>query len=207
MLLLSRNGSETPIEHTAAPVRGYFGRGARRHPGIPRHRQAAAVRRAVDHAQKMDAMARLAGGVAGDFNNLLTVISGYAELLRQRDRARQRDAKYADEIPYAGERAAALTRHLLAFSRGTAAARADPRSEPDAHHMEPMLRRLLGPEYRLLLILPRSGLGHIRVDGAQIEQVIVNLATNARDAMPNGGKLVLETANVDWTSMPPSGWA
>ena len=194
VLLRSRSGAETPIEHSAAPVRGYSGqvRGA-----ILVFRDTRKRRQFEEqstHARKMDAMARLAGGVAGDFNNLLTVISGYAEMLRLKVAPESYVQKYVDEISEATDRAAAVTRHLLAFSLGTGG---DPRVlnlNLTVARIEPMLRRLLGPKIELTM-LPGAGLGHVRVDSSQIEQVVVNLAANARDAMPNGGKLVLETAN------------
>jgi hypothetical protein len=195
-ILISRGGIETPVEHTAAPVRGTSGavRGA-----ILVFRDTRKRRQFEEqsvHAQKMEAMARLAGSVSGDFNNMLTVITGYAELLRGEIPVGTGARKYVDEIVYAGERAAAVTRHLLAFSRGTLMDASVADLNHMLTHMEPMLRRLLGQNVDLL-ILPAPGLGRVRVDAAQMEQVIVNLATNARDAMPGGGKLVLETANVD----------
>ena len=103
--------------------------------------------------------------------------------------------EYVDEIVYAGERAASLTQRLLAFSRGTAAHPLVLDLNPLLAGMEPMLRRLLGQNIELLL-LSTPALGHIQADTSEIEEVVVNLATNARDAMPNGGKLVIETANV-----------
>ena len=195
-ILISRTGIETPVEHTAAPVRGTSGqvRGA-----ILVFRDTRKRRQFEEqsvHAQKMEAMARLAGSVSGDFNNMLTVITGYSELLRGEIPAGSGARKYVDEIAYAGERAAAVTRHLLAFSRGTSMDARVADLNQMISRMEPMLRRLLGQNIELL-ILPAPGLGRVRVDTAQMEQVIVNLATNARDAMPGGGKLVLETANVD----------
>ena len=144
----------------------------------------------------MEAVGRLAGGVAGDFNNMLTVIAGYAELLRGDVPAEGPTRKFVDEIVYAGERAASLTQHLLAFSRGSAAQPRVLDLNLMLSNMEPMLRRLLGQNIELLL-LTAPGLGRIKADPSQIEQVIVNLAANARDAMPSGGKLVVETANVD----------
>jgi PAS domain S-box-containing protein len=195
-ILISRSGIETPVEHTAAPVRGTSGqvRGA-----ILVFRDTRKRRQFEEqsvHAQKMEAMARLAGSVSGDFNNMLTVITGYSELLRGEIPAGSGARKYVDEIAYAGERAAAVTRHLLAFSRGTSMDARVADLNQMISRMEPMLRRLLGQNIELL-ILPAPGLGRVRIDTAQMEQVIVNLATNARDAMPGGGKLVLETANVD----------
>jgi nitrogen-specific signal transduction histidine kinase/CheY-like chemotaxis protein len=148
------------------------------------------------HEEKMDAVGRLAGGAAGDFNNMLTVISGYGELLRGEIPPGSPARQYVDEIVYAGERATSLTRHLLAFSRGL---KAQPRVldlNALVKNMEPMLQRLLGQNIELVL-LPGPGLGRVKADASQIEQAIVNLATNARDAMPGGGKLVIETANTD----------
>jgi PAS domain S-box-containing protein len=196
LVLVSKSGAEVPVEHSASPVRDDSGevQGAVLiFRDISKRLQ---LEEQATHAQKMDAVGRLAGGVAGDFNNVLTVITGYAELLRTEMPSASPMRRFVDEIIYAGERAAALTRHLLAFSRG---ATAQPRVL-DLNHlvsaMEPMLRRLLGNNIELIL-LTTPGAGRVKADAAQMEQVIVNLATNARDAMPRGGKLVLETANVD----------
>src|SRR5664279_1547363 len=136
------------------------------------------------------------GGVARAFNNMLTVIAGYAELLGHDVPAGGATRKFVDEIVYAGKRAASLTQRLLAFSRGGGAQPLVLDLNLTLSNMEPMLRRLLGQNIELLL-LTAPGLGRIKADPSQIEQVIVNLAANARDAMPNGGKLVVETANVD----------
>lgn len=194
--LVSRSGAEAPIELNAAPVRGDSGdlRGA-----ILVFRDTSKRRQSAEqaaHAQKMEAVGRLAGGVAGDFNNMLTVIAGYAEMLRGEVPAGSPTRQFVDEIVYAGERAASLTQHLLAFSRGGAAQPRVLDFNLMLSNMEPMLRRLLGQNIELLL-LTAPGLGRIKADPSQIEQVIINLAANARDAMPNGGKLVVETANVD----------
>ena len=201
--LVSRDGAQVPIEHSASPVRGDAGevRGAIMvFRDIGKRRQ---LEEQAMHAQKMDAVGRLAGGVAGDFNNVLTVITGYGELLRAEVPAQGSLRRFVDEIIYAGERAAALTRHLLAFSRG-------PASQPRVLDlnaviaaMDPMLRRLLGQNIELIL-MTASGLDRVRADAAQIEQVVVNLAANSRDAMPKGGKLVVETANVDVEEGPGS---
>ena len=195
-VLVGPSGAEAPVEHGAAPIRDDAGvvRG-----GVLVFRDISARRHLeeqVTHAEKMDAVGRLAGGVAGDFNNVLTLVTGYAELLRAETPAGDPARRFVDEIAYAAERAAALTRHLLAFSTGPAP---QPRAldlNAVVNNMEPMLRRLLGQHVELVL-LASPGLGHVNADAGQIEQVIVNLATNARDAMPQGGKLVLETANVD----------
>jgi two-component system, cell cycle sensor histidine kinase and response regulator CckA len=200
--LLSRGGAEVPIEPTAAPIREDWGEvrgGILVFRDISKRRQ---LEEQVTHAQKMQAVGRLAGGVAGDFNNVLTVITGYAELLRAEVKETAPLRRFVDEIIYAGERAAALTRHLLAFSRGPSAQPRVLDLNAVLNDMEPMLQRLLGQNIELLL-LPGHGLGRIAADQDQIEQVIVNLATNARDAMPQGGKFVIESENVDLD--PPNG--
>jgi CheY-like chemotaxis protein len=149
----------------------------------------------------MDAVGRLAGGIAGYFNNVLTVITGYAELLRAEVPEASPLRRFVDEIIYAGERAAALTRHLLAFSRGSTAQPRVLDLGSLAGNMDPMLRRLLGNNIELTL-LASPGVGRVKTDPSQMEQVIVNLATNARDAMPHGGKVVIEIANVDLEEGP-----
>jgi hypothetical protein len=194
--LISRSGAEVPVELSAAPVRSDSGdlRGAILvFRDIGKRRQ---FEEQASHDNKMEAVGRLAGGVAGDFNNMLTVIAGYAELLRGDVSTGSPTRKFVDEIVYAGKRAASLTQHLLAFSRGSAAQPLVLDLNLMLSNMDPMLRRLLGQNIELLL-LTAPGLGRIKADPLQIEQVIVNLATNARDAMPDGGKLVVETANVD----------
>jgi CheY-like chemotaxis protein len=127
---------------------------------------------------------------------MLTVIAGYAEMLRGEVPAGSPAREHVDEIVYAAERAATLTQQLLTFSRGGEAHPLVLDLNQMLSGMAPMLRRLLGQNIELLL-LTTPGLGRIRADPSQLEQAIVNLATNSRDAMPNGGKLVIETANVD----------
>ena len=194
--LISRNGAEVPVEHSAAPVRDEAGRvrGAILvFRDINKRRQS---EEQTTHAQKMEAVGRLAGGVAGDFNNVLTVITGYAELMRSEIPSSSPTRRYVDEIIYAGERAAALTRHLLSFSRGTSVQTRVLDLNSVISGMKPMIERLLGQNIELIL-LNSPHLGRVKADPAQIEQIIVNLASNSRDAMPGGGKLVIETANVD----------
>ena len=196
VVLVSRNGAEVPVEHSAAPVRDEAGRvrGAILvFRDIHKRRQS---EEQTTHAQKMEAVGRLAGGVAGDFNNVLTVITGYAELMRSEIPSSSPTRRYVDEIIYAGERAAALTRHLLAFSRGTSVQTRVLDLNGVIAGMKPMVERLLGQNIELIL-LNSPHLGRVKADPAQIEQIIVNLASNSRDAMPSGGKLVIETANVD----------
>jgi two-component system, cell cycle sensor histidine kinase and response regulator CckA len=201
--LVTRNGVECPIELSASPARDESAgvRGAILvFRDIGKRRQ---LEEQLTHAEKMDAVGRLARGVAGDFNNVLTVISGYAELLRVEAPPSSPLRRFADEIIYAGERAAALTRHLLAFSRG---ATAQPRVidlSALVTAMEPLLHRLLGQGIELILLNPR-GVGRVKADPSQLEQAIVNLASNSRDAMPDGGKLVIEIAAVDLDEGPSS---
>ena len=145
-------------------------------------------------AQKMEAVGRLAGGIAHDFNNLLTAISGYSEFLI----GGTPDAKlrrYAEEIKRASDRAAALTGQLLAFSRRQVLQPRILDLNATVGDMDMMLRRLIGEDIELVTMLGAE-LAPIRADPTQIEQVIINLAVNARDAMPHGGSVTIETSNI-----------
>src|SRR5580692_673297 len=146
-------------------------------------------------AQKMEAIGRLAGGIAHDFNNLLMVISGYSEFLLERLGPDPRLRAPAQEISNATQRATSLTRQLLAFSRKQMLApKVLDLNEMVAENLK-MLTRMIGEDIDLVMV-PGPGLGAVRADPGQIDQVIMNLAVNARDAMPQGGKLTIETANV-----------
>ena len=157
-----------------------------------------ALRRTEDqlrHAQKLEAVGRLAGGIAHDFNNLLTVILSYTSLIQTGLEDSNPIVADLDEIRKASERASTLTRQLLAFGR-------QQMRDPQVLNLnqivlgiEQMLRRLIGEDVELSLLVGHP-LGKIHVDQGQIEQVIMNLAVNARDAMPQGGKLTIETGNV-----------
>jgi PAS domain S-box-containing protein len=145
-------------------------------------------------AQKMEAVGRLAGGIAHDFNNLLTAISGYSEFLI----AGQTDDKlrrHAQEIKKAAERAASLTGQLLAFSRRQVLQPRVLDLNAVVSDMDMMLRRLIGEDVELVTMLDPE-LSPVRADPTQVEQVIVNLAVNARDAMPQGGSVTIETENM-----------
>src|SRR5437667_2984438 len=147
-------------------------------------------------AQKMEAVGRLAGGIAHDFNNILTAITGYADLLLEDLGATDPRRQDADEIHKAADRAAGLTRQLLAFSRQQVLQPTVLEVNKLVSDLEKMLRRLLGEDVELSTRLAPTT-GRVKADPGQLEQVVMNLAVNARDAMPNGGKLTLETANVD----------
>ncbi len=149
-------------------------------------------------AQKMEAVGRLAGGVAHDFNNLLMVMRGYTELLLSRLSANDPLRRNAEEIQKAADRATSLTQQLLAFSRKQVMQPKIFDLNAVVSDTEKMLRRLIGEDIELATILGAE-LGRVKADPGQIEQVILNLAVNARDAMPQGGKLVMETANVELT--------
>jgi len=146
-------------------------------------------------SQKMEAIGRLAGGIAHDFNNLLMVISGYSEFLLDRLGGEPALRGPAQEIAGAAQRASSLTRQLLAFSRKQMLAPRVLDLNAIVTENLKMLTRMIGEDIELLMI-PAQELGALRADAGQIDQVIMNLAVNARDAMPSGGKLTLETSNV-----------
>jgi len=151
-------------------------------------------------AQKMEAIGTLAGGVAHDFNNLLMVISGYSAVLSDALAAEPKLRTHVDHIQKAGERAAALTRQLLAFSRKQPVQPVPLNLNQVVSGIEKLLHRLIG-EHIIISTNLASGLGTAFADAGQIEQVILNLAINARDAMPNGGRLTLETKNIEMTDV------
>jgi PAS domain S-box-containing protein len=146
-------------------------------------------------SQKMEAVGRLAGGIAHDFNNLLMVISGYSEFLLERLGPEPALRAPAQEIASAAQRASTLTRQLLAFSRKQMLAPRVLDLNGIVTENLKMLTRMIGEDIDLVMF-PGENLGAVRADAGQIDQVIMNLAVNARDAMPSGGKLTLETSNV-----------
>jgi PAS domain S-box-containing protein len=150
-------------------------------------------------AQKMEAVGRLAAGVAHDFNNLLTIVIGYTDLVLQRLSPGNRMRPPLEEIKKAGERAAWLTHQLLAFSRKQMLQPQILDLNSLLTNVEQMLRRVIGEDIGLVMHLS-PGLGRVKADPGQIEQVIMNLAVNARDAMPQGGQLTLDAANVELDS-------
>ncbi len=202
-------GEETAIEALQAGARDFLGKGklTRLIPAVQRELSESASHRAAEEvlhrteeqlrqAQKLEAVGQLAGGVAHDFNNMLSVVLSYTELLL--GDLREDDPMRADleEIKKAGLGAAHLTRQLLAFSRRQVL---QPRAldlNRVIQGLTGMLRRLLGADVELT-VLGSSGLWQVKADAGQIEQIIMNLAVNARDAMPTGGKLTVETKNVE----------
>ncbi len=148
----------------------------------------------IRQTAKMEAIGQLAGGVAHDFNNLLTVILGYGQILHETVGPHERE--YVSEILKSSDRAASLTRQLLAFSRRQIMTPQAIDLNVIVANMEKMLKRLIGENFELATSQQPS-LGRVKADPGQIEQVILNLIVNARDSMPNGGKITLETADVD----------
>jgi PAS domain S-box-containing protein len=150
-------------------------------------------------AQKMEAVGRLAGGIAHDFNNVLTVIAGYGQMALDQTANDPQLHAALEEILKAADHASALTGQLLVFSRHKVVNRELLDLNEVVARLEKMLRRIIGEDIELV-IAPEAALGQVLADAAQMEQVIMNLVVNARDAMPEGGRLTIETANVELDS-------
>jgi signal transduction histidine kinase len=196
---------EKAVEAMRAGASDYIMKGntARLLPAIERELREAEARRKARkveeqfrQAQKMEAIGRLAGGVAHDFNNLLTAILGNCAFLLEGIKHGNPDAKDVEDIRAAGERAATLTRQLLAFSRKQVLEVRVLDLNAVVAGMDRLLRRLIGEDIELTTDAGKD-LGRIKADQGQLEQVIMNLAVNARDAMPDGGKLEIATSNVE----------
>jgi len=154
------------------------------------------IEQQLRQAHKMEAIGKLAGGVAHDFNNLVTIITGYSDMLLSRIGPENSTRRELEQIKKAGDRAHSLTRQLLAFSRRQMLQPKVLDLNAVVTNLEPMLQRLIGENIELVIEL-KPGLGQVKADPGQIEQVIMNLAINARDAMLQGGKLLLETDNIE----------
>jgi len=196
VVLINRVGGERPIDDSAAPIRDINGRvsGA-----VLVFRDITERRRLEEHlrqAQKMEAIGRLAGGIAHDFNNIMTVIVGYSEFLLG-DVLSEPDRRDAVRTIYdAGKRAAALTQQIMAFSRKQMLVPAVLNLNNIVRDMGAMVKRLIGSNIEFVTDLTPD-LGQVKADPTQIGQVILNLSINARDAMSNGGRLVIATRNTE----------
>jgi len=191
--ILAKNGRRIAVEVSSRPIID-----GDRLVGIQGSVRDISERRKLEQqlhqAQKMEAVGRLAGGIAHDFNNLLTAIGGYSELLLSRLGPGDPLRREAEEIRRAGGRAASLTTQLLAFSRRQMLQPKVVDANAILAETQSMLGRLIGEDVELLT-RPARDLWHVRADPGQLQQVIVNLAVNARDAMPEGGRLTIETRN------------
>jgi PAS domain S-box-containing protein len=192
--LVRKDGSVVTVEVNARPLPD--GRLLATSRDVTERRQ---LELQLRQAQKMEAIGRLAGGVAHDFNNLLTAIFGYVDLVREELPAGSAAHQDLAEVRNAAERAAALTRQLLAFSRQQVLEPIVLELNYLVEDFEKMLQRVIGEDVRLRLALGQD-VGNVRADPGQLQQVIMNLVVNARDAMPTGGSIILETANAELTA-------
>ncbi|MBV9504913.1 MAG: PAS domain S-box protein, partial [Acidobacteriia bacterium] len=188
-----RDGTEFPVEVCLSWIESEDGVFALAF--ITDIRQRKQLEMQLVHTQKMEAVGRLAGGVAHDFNNMLTVMAGYSRMIVDELPPGDPLREYAEEINNAAERAGAVTNQLLAFSRRQLLQARVFNASTVIAQTEKMLQRLLGEGIQLTLNLDPN-VGHIKADPNQLEQAIVNLALNSRDAMPGGGHVFLETTNV-----------
>ncbi len=199
--LMRKDGSLTPVysNHTVIDIPGQGKELFCIDIDLTARRQAeekqAKLEEELRQSQKMETVGRLAGGVAHDFNNMLTAILGFSELLLYRVEVDHEARRYVDQIRAAAERAASLTSQLLAFSRKQMLQPKIFNLNTLVVNIENMLHRLIGEDIELVILLDPQ-LGQVLADPAQIDQVVMNLAVNARDAMPRGGKLTIETKNV-----------
>jgi len=198
---LCLNGTRIPVETTAVAVmfQGEVGHLVFIHDITPRRqaeKERASIEAQLNQAQKIETVGRLAGGIAHDFNNMLGVILGYGEMALRKLHPGDPLRDDIQEIVVTGQRSAALTRQLLAFSRKQTLQPEILDLTPLVRNLDKMLRRIIGEDITLELVLAEN-VGRVLVDPGQIEQVILNLSVNARDAMPQGGKLLIETADAE----------
>ncbi len=200
--IVTKSGGEKWIGHRCVPVFCEGKRRGRRATNRDITERMVARKRLAEteaqlrQAQKLEAVGRLAGGVAHDFNNILTVINGYSEILLSKMKSDDPNRGPVEEIAGSGERAASLTHQLLAFSRKQVVKPVPVDLNAVVSNMGKMIGRLIGEDVEVANAT-EPGLGCIQADPGQIEQVIVNLVVNARDAMPQGGRLAIRTANID----------
>ena len=190
-----KDGTLYEEETTISPVRDASGRIVNYVSGKRDITRELMLQNHVQVSQRMESVGTLAGGVAHDFNNILTVILGCAEMLAERFPATDPSYPSIEEIRQSANRAAGLTRQLLAFSRKQILQPKVIDINSIVSEMDKMLRRLIGEDIHIVTLL-EDGLWKVKTDPGQIEQVMMNLAVNARDAMPGGGKLTIETSNV-----------
>jgi two-component system, cell cycle sensor histidine kinase and response regulator CckA len=198
---LKRDGTPVPVEMISTIIDLGGGKAVLGIARDTRDRKRAESERAaleaqLREAQKMEGIARLAGGVAHDFNNLLTVIRGNASLARGEIQDNNAAREDIEQIEIAADRATELTRQLLAFARRTVLKPLVVDPAETVRRLEPMLSRLIGEDVELETIAP-EGVGRVLVDPGQLEQVIINLVVNSRDAMPDGGKVTIEVADIE----------
>ncbi len=198
---LDRSGSKYSAECQVTPLRDQSGT-IRHYVYLQRDvTERNRLQEQLRQAEKMEAMGRLAGGIAHDFNNLLTIILGYSGLLAlemNNPKAKEKASRNLGEIQKAAEKAAMLTSQLLVFSRKQTFRPNVIELNPIISNVEGMLRRLIGEDVDLHIVLDPD-LGTVFTDSGQVEQVLMNLSVNARDAMPRGGTLVIETGNAEIT--------
>jgi hypothetical protein len=191
---VKKDGTEFPVEISLSYLRSESGLIAIAFISDISHRKR--LEEQVLQSQKMEAVGRLAGGIAHDFNNLLTIITGYDQLLLNTLSPFEPMRGYAEEIAKAAERAASLTKQLLAFSRRQIIAPRVLSPNLVVAEMESMLRRLITENIDLVFVL-RPNTGNVKADRSQFEQILVNLVINSRDACENGGRITIESGNVE----------
>jgi two-component system cell cycle sensor histidine kinase/response regulator CckA len=190
-----KNGDLYYVDETISPIQDDEGRVTHYVSNGRDYTERLRLEAQLIQAQKMDAIGRLAGGIAHDFNNLLTIITSYSELALDSVTPGSTTEARMQEIISAARRAAELTRQLLAFSRQQPQALRVADLNPVVSGIVKNLPRLIGEDIELIFV-PGEGLGKVRVDPVQIEQILMNLAANSRDAMPQGGRCTIETCNV-----------